>query len=762
MWTSVSGLLVHGEKMNVIGNNISNVSTVGFKGARMDFEDFVSQYIGTAAGVGQVGRGVSVGIVMNDYSQGSFESSTENTDIAISGNGFFRVVPKNSNTNYYTRAGNFRFDKDGYLVDPHGYVLQGWQINNTASSLASSTSATSTQGTSIKGTGVPVDVVLETFSCPPKHTNNMRLDLNLDSGVGNDKNLDEDNPFFSLLRNWDATPNALGEITPLGSDSYAYASTMEVFDEGGQSHTITIYFDRVEQTVDTAIAGMKTNEIYWEYVVTMDPAEDVRNFGNPPTPATAVPDQYKGLLMSGTLTFNSSGQLKDLTAYVPTSQDMGNMSAWVEAPLSNNGYPVFAPNFSGRDGASTAWNAAQNQINREADGFLIELNLGIRSKSTGWSGTAPATVAGWTTSTGSSKQLEVSTDTTAGTVLTGVGLNNAQRGVVDGIDPVTGMGRLVYEQASYPSGTTSLPALTGQVLLTASGTVPTVSDLGPPTTVDLYVYEQKTSNDGVLTGEALGSTSVPGTSAGYVYAQEEDTSVNPGTNWDGSDSNVYTLRADGLYYLNNAGTGQTAAAWGLTFTARPDALRPIASQRGVPDFTAPILRYEADGTTPIPGTQTRVYTGMGTNSEVLESASTSYTNNTGNNFYERSRGQDGYTYGELRYVTVSQDGVLSGSYSNGVTLELYQIALYDFPSKQNLRREGGNLFTETRESGVVISGAPNTGSFGSTEANAIEQSNVDLAREFVQMITTQRGFQANSKSITTVDTMLETVISMKR
>lgn len=111
---------------------------------------------------------------------------------------------------------------------------------------------------------------------------------------------------------------------------------------------------------------------------------------------------------------------------------------------------------------------------------------------------------------------------------------------------------------------------------------------------------------------------------------------------------------------------------------------------------------------------------------------------------------------------MSTDGVLSGRYSNGVTLELFQITLYDFPSKTNLKREGGNLFSQTRESGDPASGAAGTGSLGMVYSNAIEQSNVDLAREFVQMITTQRGFQANSKSITTTDTMLDTVINMKR
>jgi flagellar hook protein FlgE len=153
---------------------------------------------------------------------------------------------------------------------------------------------------------------------------------------------------------------------------------------------------------------------------------------------------------------------------------------------------------------------------------------------------------------------------------------------------------------------------------------------------------------------------------------------------------------------------------------------------------------------------------LGEHATRVQPASTAYGSKDGNNFFERYAHQDGYTFGELSSIYVDQDGVMSGRYSNGVTLQLFQITLYDFSSLVNLHREGGNLFSETRESGEPSKGAANTGSFGSIHSNAIEQSNVDLARELVQMIVTQRGFQANSKSITTVDTMLDTVIQMKR
>jgi flagellar hook protein FlgE len=127
-----------------------------------------------------------------------------------------------------------------------------------------------------------------------------------------------------------------------------------------------------------------------------------------------------------------------------------------------------------------------------------------------------------------------------------------------------------------------------------------------------------------------------------------------------------------------------------------------------------------------------------------------------------NQSQDGYSFGYLSTVYVDRDGILYGKYSNGQTLALFQVTLYDFISPHNLRREGGNLFSQTRESGDATSGPANSMGLGSVYGNSIEQSNVDLATEFVQMISTQRGFQANSKSITTVDTMLETVIGMKR
>jgi flagellar hook protein FlgE len=90
------------------------------------------------------------------------------------------------------------------------------------------------------------------------------------------------------------------------------------------------------------------------------------------------------------------------------------------------------------------------------------------------------------------------------------------------------------------------------------------------------------------------------------------------------------------------------------------------------------------------------------------------------------------------------------------------VALAKFLNIHGLYKDGGSLYRETRDSGEAITNSPGTNGLGSITPNSLEQSNVDIALEFVNMITTQRGFQANSKVVTTVDAMLAEVINMKR
>ncbi|MBW2518148.1 MAG: flagellar hook protein FlgE [Deltaproteobacteria bacterium] len=124
--------------------------------------------------------------------------------------------------------------------------------------------------------------------------------------------------------------------------------------------------------------------------------------------------------------------------------------------------------------------------------------------------------------------------------------------------------------------------------------------------------------------------------------------------------------------------------------------------------------------------------------------------------------QDGYPSGVLRGVSVDEFGVVTGSYSNGQLTPLYQVLLADFPNYYGLSKMGKNLYAESRDSGQPLDGVPQSGRLGSISPSAIEMSNVDLAQEFVKMITTQRAFQANSRVITASDEILAELINIKR
>lgn len=124
--------------------------------------------------------------------------------------------------------------------------------------------------------------------------------------------------------------------------------------------------------------------------------------------------------------------------------------------------------------------------------------------------------------------------------------------------------------------------------------------------------------------------------------------------------------------------------------------------------------------------------------------------------------QDGYTSGTLIAWNVGNDGIIQGSYSNGLRRNIAQIGMAHFSNYSGLLKEGDNAFTPTSNSGLAQVGTAQTGGRGQISAGTLEMSNVDLAEEFTSMITAQRGFQANSRTITTSDEILQEVMNMKR
>lgn len=124
--------------------------------------------------------------------------------------------------------------------------------------------------------------------------------------------------------------------------------------------------------------------------------------------------------------------------------------------------------------------------------------------------------------------------------------------------------------------------------------------------------------------------------------------------------------------------------------------------------------------------------------------------------------QDGFAGGSVSGLRIEADGNITGVFSNGQLRTLGAVALADFASVDGLARTGHNLWSESRESGEPLVGAPGSGGLGAIVAGALEGSNVDLGTEFVDLIAYQRGFSANSRIITTADEMYQELVSLKR
>jgi len=171
--SGISGLRAFQTKMDVIGNNIANVETAGFKSSRVTFSELMNQNMGRSGQAGdsspqlanQIGLGVRVASIDRDFSQGVMQSTGRTTDLALEGKGFF--VVNNQGQNLLTRAGNFAFNKDGFLVDQGGSFVQGFNADNA--------------GNILRG-GATSNVRIDFENAfPPKSTNKVTLAGNLNS-----------------------------------------------------------------------------------------------------------------------------------------------------------------------------------------------------------------------------------------------------------------------------------------------------------------------------------------------------------------------------------------------------------------------------------------------------------------------------------------------------------------------------------------------------------------------------------------------------
>ncbi len=779
MWTSVSGLLAHGEKMNVISNNLANVSTIGFKSQRMDFEDFVYQDSFSGGGSTQIGFGVGINTIVTDFSQGSFESTNNATDLAISGDGFFKVVNPDTGADFYTRAGNFNFNNQGYLTLPSGEVLQGWPVDNIDTPLpATGVNPLVSEPQGIQTVGSAQDIVLDTWSIAPKATTKVEFSVNLTAEDGLDKSTDVNNPLFAMAESWNGKHAIENPGDPaLSDDAYVYPAHIEVYDEAGNVHNLTCYFDQVPtEKLDAngnrvdVIEGLPEGYEVYEYLLTMDPEDDARSFGGTYDSDTGVltgatsfqETEAAGILMKGTMIFDASGNLVSQTSY--TYMSNADLAAG-EMP----GVGAVDPDKILED-AKAAGEAA------------VAANLGNIELAADAAGMAAITTATRTAAeAAAAKAAKAAAEIAVPTVIT-----DAEA------------------------------ALNAAIAAAAAETPPR----------ELTDAEQQAAYDN---GYAASVAANPAYTTAYdgKYAIELEDELRQSADYQKAYDSTYQVQYDAAYnpafnsvYYDDPTTAEVTgieATYGHPDSALSWQPTPV-SDSGYPVFTAnfsghpmgnsisqskqeddPTKSKEAEdiliefdlglqsesptspwamggivGSSPSSttsmadvmlasagGTATTISYGDLATLVPAERASGASTNR-GDSSSIAFSSQDGYGSGNLSNARIDANGVLYGIYNNGIEMPLYQIAMYDFVNPQGLYREGGNLYSETAESGSIQQAQAGIAGMGTINAYNIEQSNVDMSVEFVQMIVTQRGFQGNSKGITTVDTMLEQVINMKR
>jgi flagellar hook protein FlgE len=203
LYTGVSGLTAQGEALGVIGDNIANANTAGFKASRAEFQDIISKSLKGILGGNQIGRGVKIGAVTPILTQGNVDATEKSTDLAISGDGYFTL--RGSDGESFTRDGSFKFDREGYLTTADNQRVQGYQADEN--------------GQIINKLG---DIKFPRALIPASATKNVKLDLNLDSRIQNIKTFDAKNPY----------------------DTSDFTTGIEVYDSQGNKHLVTLFFNK--------------------------------------------------------------------------------------------------------------------------------------------------------------------------------------------------------------------------------------------------------------------------------------------------------------------------------------------------------------------------------------------------------------------------------------------------------------------------------------------------------------------------------------
>lgn len=327
----LSGLNTSSKNLDVIGNNIANANTVGFKGSRSEFADIYAASFASSKNI--TGIGSRVAGISQQFGQGNISTTDNPLDVAITGNGFFRMVDS-AGTVSYTRNGQFQVDRNGYIINGSDR-LTGWTADPNT-------------GLLVKG-GTPVPLQLTVGNVGARATGSSGVN---NAGLGMILNLNASSPTLSR----EAPPTGVGSLSVIDPTTYTSSTSATVYDSLGVSHTLTFYFTKV-------------GDNQWEVQTSFDGANPQQS-GN--TAGT----------LNGYLMFGTNGQLDTTTVPIDpvtglaganvgsfTFQSLAGAVGGAADPLS------FTVNFA----SSTQYGSAfgVNSISQDgyADGVLTGISI---------------------------------------------------------------------------------------------------------------------------------------------------------------------------------------------------------------------------------------------------------------------------------------------------------------------------------------------------------------------------------------------------
>ena len=744
LWSGVSGMQAHQVALDVESNNIANVNNNGFKYSRADFSTMVSQTKRSAtipyAGYGgvnyySVGLGTGIETTTKVFSQGSLQNTDRKADLALEGNGMFVVSNNGGFTNMYTRDGAFSFDAVGNLVTTSGYIVQGWvrdlsQLNcNCGSGNINRVDSTGPVG------NITIDPRL---TIPAKATESVTGNINLTSGTKTENTtcpspLDTaaDNNYIAggLDRIYDTTDKQIEVAQDMGVMFNDAGEALQL--QEGQG--IWVSYQTATTTplhINAAAVGASSITINGVTITwTNDPNTSgssnllaaqvaINNFKD----TTGVEALTRGdtLILQNTNQLDGDGSNKNIRVTGRTGAVLGFET---ETPGQLDSAVTVTTAFKYTYTLQTDADSTSGQFRTTED--LRALLQQDANKVKEFGGDSAAAAAGMT----GNNPTFLQSNYTVSVKLNSTGsfeINNKD----DGVNVANGVAGAAFDNLN--------------IFVSAYN-----DDL--TTTNVLFKNQMKAMNTGVLV-EGGNVTSTAGLRMAK-YAQTLDIYDSLGNKHEFSIefTKVASNQWDWRIIVPEPAEIIGASA------QRPNILEggnvTFGDRGEVLGFNPSTIQFKPNNGAAFPQSIDLDFGTNGGYDGLTSTAKESQAN--------KVKG-DGYASGMLQDFYFDATGTMIGKFDNGQNLALAQVAVATFANYEGLQESGSNLYSESPNSGQATIGTAGTGGRANIQASKLEMSNTDLSRGLTQLIVVQRGFQASSKSITTSDQILNTLLGLKQ